>query len=294
MFRGVFTAIITPFKSGKIDYDAYFSLLDKQIQAKVSGVVPAGTTGESPTLSHEEHAELIRETVKHVKKRILVVAGTGSNSTREAVELTEAACKDGVDGILQVNPYYNKPTQEGLYQHFKEIADHSSVPVMLYNIPGRTSVNLLPETVLRLSEHPKIRSMKEATGDLGQMAKLISLVGDKLTVLSGDDNLTLPLLSVGGVGVVSVISNLFPESLVKLVESFQKGDLKAAQKIHYDFLDLFSLAFVETNPIPIKAAMSWNGYCTPEIRLPMTILTPGPAADKLKKTVSDLIAKGYK
>lgn len=294
MFRGVFTAIITPFKNGKIDYDSYFALLDKQIQAGVSGVVPAGTTGESPTLSHEEHAELIRETVRHVKKRILVVAGTGSNSTREAVELTEAACKDGVDGILQVNPYYNKPTQEGLYLHFKEVADHSSVPVMLYNIPGRTSVNLLPETVLRLSAHPKIRSMKEATGDLGQMSKLISLVDDSFTVLSGDDNLTLPLLAVGGVGVVSVISNIFPGSLVQLVDSFQKGDLKTARKIHYDFVDFFSLAFLETNPIPIKAVMHWNGYCSAEIRLPMTPLSSGAGADKLKKTVSDLIAKGYK
>ncbi|TGL59254.1 4-hydroxy-tetrahydrodipicolinate synthase [Leptospira sarikeiensis] len=294
MFQGVFTAIITPFRNGKIDYDSYFAILDKQIQARVSGVVPCGTTGESPTLSHEEHAELIRETVKHVKKRVLVVAGTGSNSTREAVELTEAACKDGVDGILQVNPYYNKPTQEGLYLHFKEVADHSSVPVMLYNIPGRTSVNLLPETTLRLSEHPKIRSMKEATGDLGQMSKLISLVGDKMTVLSGDDNLTLPLLSLGGKGVVSVISNLFPESLVKLVESFQKGEIATAQKIHYDFIELFALAFIETNPIPIKAAMSWNGHCSAEIRLPMTALSAGPGADRLKKTVSDLISKGYK
>lgn len=207
--------------------------------------------------------------------------------------LTEEACKDGVDGILQVNPYYNKPTQEGMYLHFKEIADHSSVPIMLYNIPGRTSVNLLPETVLRLSEHPQIRSMKEATGDLGQMAKLISLVGNKMTVLSGDDNLTLPLLSVGGVGVVSVISNLFPASIVKLVDTFQKGDMKAAQKIHYDFLELFALAFTETNPIPIKAAMSWNGYCSSEIRLPLTPLTQNAAAEKLKKTISDLIGKGY-
>ncbi|EPG74845.1 4-hydroxy-tetrahydrodipicolinate synthase [Leptospira fainei serovar Hurstbridge str. BUT 6] len=293
MFRGVYTAIITPFKNGKIDYDSYFSLLEKQIKGGVSGVVPCGTTGESPTLSHDEHAELIRETVRTVKKRIQVVAGTGSNSTQEAVSLTEEACKDGVDGILQVNPYYNKPTQEGMYLHFKEIADHSSVPIMLYNIPGRTSVNLLPETVLRLAEHPRIRSMKEATGDLGQMAKLISLVGNKMTVLSGDDNLTLPLLSVGGVGVVSVISNLFPASIVRLVGSFQKGDLQTAQKIHYDFLELFALAFTETNPIPIKAAMSWNGYCSPEIRLPLTPLTQNAAAEKLKKTISDLIGNGY-
>ncbi|MGQ2826421.1 4-hydroxy-tetrahydrodipicolinate synthase, partial [Leptospira kirschneri] len=184
MFQGVYTAIITPFKNDKIDYDSYFKLLEKQIKAGVSGVVPCGTTGESPTLSHSEHAELIRETVKAVQGKIQVVAGTGSNSTKEAIELTEAACKDGVDGILSVNPYYNKPTQEGLFLHFKSIAEHSTVPVMLYNIPGRTSVNLLPETVLRLSEVKQIRSMKEATGDLGQMGKLISLVGNKMTVLS--------------------------------------------------------------------------------------------------------------
>ncbi|TGK10066.1 4-hydroxy-tetrahydrodipicolinate synthase [Leptospira fletcheri] len=293
MFQGVYTAIITPFRNGKIDYDAYFSLLEKQIRGGVSGVVPCGTTGESPTLSHEEHAELIRETVRTVNGRIQVVAGTGSNSTREAVELTKAACKDGVDGILQVNPYYNKPTQEGMFLHFKEVADHSSVPIMLYNIPGRTGVNLLPETVLRLSEHPRIRSMKEATGDLGQMSKLISLVGEKMTVLSGDDNLTLPLLAVGGVGVVSVISNLFPSSLVQLVDSFRKGDLTTARRIHYDFLDLFALAFTETNPIPIKAAMSWQGHCSPEIRLPLTSLTQNAAAEKLKKTVVSLIEKGY-
>ncbi|PJZ69297.1 4-hydroxy-tetrahydrodipicolinate synthase [Leptospira perolatii] len=293
MFQGVYTAIVTPFKNGKIDYDSYFKILEKQIKGGVTGIVPCGTTGESPTLSHAEHAELIRETVKAVQGKVQVVAGTGSNSTREAVELTEAACKDGVDGVLSVNPYYNKPTQEGLYLHFKEIAEHSSVPVMLYNIPGRTSVNLLPETVLRLSQLPKIRSMKEATGDLGQMAKLISVVGSKMTVLSGDDNLTLPLLSIGGVGVVSVVTNLFPASIVKLVESFRKGDLETARKIHYDFLELFSLAFIETNPIPIKAAMSWQGYCTQEIRLPMTPLSEGPGAEKLKKAISDLLSKGY-
>ncbi|MCG6192837.1 4-hydroxy-tetrahydrodipicolinate synthase [Leptospira sp. FAT2] len=293
MFQGVYTAIITPFKNGKIDYDSYFKLLEKQIKAEVSGVVPCGTTGESPTLSHSEHAELIRETVKVVKNRIQVVAGTGSNSTREAIELTEAACKDGVDGILSVNPYYNKPTQEGLFQHFKEIAEHSSVPVMLYNIPGRTSVNLLPETVLRLSEVKHIRSMKEATGDLGQMSKLISLVGHKMTVLSGDDNLTLPLLAVGGVGVVSVVSNLFPKALVQLVNAFHEGNLAEARRIHYDFLDVFSLAFMETNPIPIKAAMSWFGHCSPEIRLPMTPLSQNETSAKFKKALEGLKEKGY-
>ncbi|MDV6234684.1 4-hydroxy-tetrahydrodipicolinate synthase [Leptospira ellisii] len=293
MFQGVYTAIITPFKNDSIDYDSYFKLLEKQIKAGVDGVVPCGTTGESPTLSHSEHAELIRETVRAVQGKIQVVAGTGSNSTKEAIELTEAACKDGVNGILSVNPYYNKPTQEGLFQHFKAIAERSSVPVMLYNIPGRTSVNLLPETVLRLSEVQQIRSMKEATGDLGQMAKLISLVGDKMTVLSGDDNLTLPLLAIGGVGVVSVISNLFPKTMVRLVRSFQEGKTSEARKIHYDFIDVFALAFMETNPIPIKAAMHWFGHCGQEIRLPLTRLSQNPTSEKFRTVLDSLRQKGY-
>ncbi|XDD52026.1 4-hydroxy-tetrahydrodipicolinate synthase [Leptospira sp. WS92.C1] len=293
MFQGVYTAIITPFKNGKIDYDSYFKLLEKQIKAGVNGIVPCGTTGESPTLSHVEHAELIRETVKAVANKVQVIAGTGSNSTLEAIELTEAACKDGVDGILSVNPYYNKPTQEGLFLHFKEIAEHSSVPVMLYNIPGRTGVNVLPETVLRLSEVKNIRSMKEATGDLGQMAKLISLVGHKMTVLSGDDNLTLPLLAIGGVGVVSVISNLFPKAMVGLVQNFHDGKVAEARKIHYDFIEVFALAFMETNPIPIKAAMHWFGHCSPEIRLPMTPLTQNDTSAKFKKVLEGLKEKGY-
>nr|WP_175612193.1 4-hydroxy-tetrahydrodipicolinate synthase [Leptospira santarosai] len=293
MFQGVYTAIITPFKDDKIDYDSYNKLLEKQIKAGVNGVVPCGTTGESPTLSHTEHAELIRETVKAVGGKIQVVAGTGSNSTREAIELTEAACKDGVDGILSVNPYYNKPTQEGLFQHFRAIAEHSSVPVMLYNIPGRTSVNLLPETVLRLSEVKRIRSMKEATGDLGQMGKLISLVGNKMTVLSGDDNLTLPLLAIGGAGVVSVVSNLFPKAMVQMNENFRDGKISEARKIHYDFIEAFALAFMETNPIPIKAAMTWFGHCGPEIRLPLTRLSQNETTVKFKKTLETLKEKGY-
>ncbi|WP_078130166.1 4-hydroxy-tetrahydrodipicolinate synthase [Leptospira alexanderi] len=293
MFQGVYTAIITPFKNDKIDYESYNKLLEKQIKAGVNGVVPCGTTGESPTLSHTEHAELIRETVKAVQGKIQVVAGTGSNSTREAIELTEAACKDGVDGILTVNPYYNKPTQEGLFQHFKAIAEHSSVPVMLYNIPGRTSVNLQPETVLRLSEVKQIQSMKEATGDLGQMGKLISLVGNKMTVLSGDDNLTLPLLAIGGVGVVSVVSNLFPKAIVQMVKNFQDGKITEARKIHYDFIEVFALAFMETNPIPIKAAMAWFGHCGPEIRLPLTRLSQNETSVKYKKTLETLKEKGY-
>jgi 4-hydroxy-tetrahydrodipicolinate synthase len=293
MFKGVFTAIITPFKNDKIDYPSYFRILDNQLQSGVSGVVPCGTTGESPTLSHEEHSELIQKTVEYVNQKILVIAGTGSNSTKEAISLTEKACKDKVDGILSVNPYYNKPTQEGMFQHFNEIANHSSKPVMLYNIPGRTSVNLLPETIKRLSENKNIQSIKEATGDLGQMARTIQAVGDKMTVLSGDDNLTLPLLSIGGKGVVSVISNLFPKSVSEIVKEFLNGNLENSRKIYFDLLPVFTLAFCETNPIPVKAAMNWLGYSENSLRLPLTSLQNSSSADDFKKHIFRLKDKGY-
>lgn len=293
MFQGVFTAIITPFKSDKIDYAAYFRILDMQIQSGVAGVVPCGTTGESPTLDYAEHLELIQKTVEYVDGKILVVAGTGSNSTMEAVYLTEEACKAGVDGVLSVNPYYNKPTQEGLYLHFKKIAEAASKPIMLYNVPGRTAVNLTPDTIKRLSEIPNINSIKEATGDVGQMAKTIQAVGAKMNVLSGDDNLTLPLLAIGGKGVVSVVSNFFPKSLATMVNSFFEGDIESARKIHYDLLNVFSLVFCETNPIPVKAVMNWLGYCENTLRLPMTPLSNIPQAEELKKQIFHLRGLGY-
>ncbi|TGL12566.1 4-hydroxy-tetrahydrodipicolinate synthase [Leptospira meyeri] len=292
MFQGVYTAVITPFRQGKIDYDSYFKILENQIRSGVAGVVPCGTTGESPTLSYEEHKELIQKTVKVVAGKIQVIAGTGSNSTKEAIELTESACADGVDGILTVNPYYNKPTQEGMFRHFTEIANVSSKPVMLYNIPGRTNVNLLPETVAKLSTHPKIAAIKEATGDLGQMAKVIAATPPDFDLLSGDDNLTLPVLSIGGKGVVSVVSNLFPRACVDMVSLYLRGDLEASKKIYYKLLPVFINAFIETNPIPIKAAMSWFGYCENELRLPMTSLSEGLAADAFKKTVFQLKEEG--
>ncbi|TGK82530.1 4-hydroxy-tetrahydrodipicolinate synthase [Leptospira noumeaensis] len=292
MFQGVYTAVITPFRQGKIDYDSYFKILENQIRSGVAGVVPCGTTGESPTLSYAEHKELIQKTVKVVAGKIQVIAGTGSNSTKEAIELTESACTDGVDGILTVNPYYNKPTQEGMFRHFTEIANVSSKPVMLYNIPGRTNVNLLPETVARLSAHPKIAAIKEATGDLGQMAKVIAATPSDFDLLSGDDNLTLPVLSIGGRGVVSVVSNLFPRACVDMVSLYLRGDLEASKKIYYKLLPVFINAFIETNPIPIKAAMSWFGYCENELRLPMTSLSEGSPADNFKKTVFQLKEEG--
>jgi 4-hydroxy-tetrahydrodipicolinate synthase len=292
MFQGVYTAVITPFRQGKIDYDSYFKILENQIRSGVAGVVPCGTTGESPTLSYEEHKELIQKTVQVVSGKIQVIAGTGSNSTKEAIELTESACADGVDGILSVNPYYNKPTQEGMFQHFTAIANVSSKPVMLYNIPGRTNVNLLPETVSRLAAHPKIAAIKEATGDLGQMAKVISQCPTNFDLLSGDDNLTLPVLSIGGKGVVSVVSNLFPRACVDMVSLYLRGDLEASKKIYYKLLPVFVNAFIETNPIPIKAAMSWFGYCSNELRLPMTSLSESPSAESFKKIVFQLKEEG--
>lgn len=292
MFQGVYTAVITPFHKGAVDYDSYFRLLDLQIKGGVNGVVPCGTTGESPTLSHEEHKKLILETVAHVKGRVQVIAGTGSNSTAEAIELTEEACRSGVDGLLSVNPYYNKPTQEGMFQHFKAIAEKATKPIMLYNIPGRTNVNLLPETVKRLSEISNIRSIKEATGDLGQMAKVVALLPKDFTLLSGDDNLTLPVLSIGGKGVVSVVSNLFPKSVVEMVTLFQKGQILESQSLYFKLLPVFISAFIETNPIPIKAAMSWFGYCQNELRLPMTALSEGEPANQFKKLVFSLRDQG--
>ncbi|MCB1193333.1 MAG: 4-hydroxy-tetrahydrodipicolinate synthase [Leptospiraceae bacterium] len=293
MLKGVFTAIITPFKDGNIDYESYYKILDRQIQCGITGIVPCGTTGESPTLSFEEHSEFIRKTVEYVNKRVLVIAGTGSNSTTEAIKLTNDACEDGVDGILSVNPYYNKPTQEGLYQHFLKIAQVSSKPVMLYNIPGRTGVNLLPETINRLADHPNIKAVKEASGNLGQMAQLIMLCGDKLNVLSGDDSLVLPLMAIGGKGVVSVVSNLFPRSMSKLVTLIEGNEMEEARKLYFKLLPVFNLSMIETNPIPVKTAMNWLGHCTDEIRLPLTSMTRGTNYDQFNKIIFQLRDNGF-
>jgi 4-hydroxy-tetrahydrodipicolinate synthase len=290
MYQGVYTAIITPFRNGNIDYDSYFKLLDRQIEAKVAGVVPCGTTGESPTLSHEEHKDLIKKTVNHVNKRIQVIAGTGSNSTQEAIELTKSACEDGVDGVLVVNPYYNKPTQDGMIQHFTLIADASKVPLMLYNIPGRTGVNLTPESIFKLSQHPNIQSVKEASGDLGQMAKVISLTlrNTRFKLLSGDDNLLLPVLSIGGTGVVSVVSNLFPKTMVDIVNLWNSGEINLSRELYYKLFPVFQYAFIETNPIPVKAALSWWGYCDNDLRLPLTKLSNSPSSEQFKKVLDSL------
>ncbi|MFN3603480.1 MAG: 4-hydroxy-tetrahydrodipicolinate synthase [Leptonema sp. (in: bacteria)] len=279
--QGVFTAIITPFtKEGdKIDYDSYFRLLQRQMDAGVSGVVPCGTTGESPTLSYEEHKELIKKTVEYVNGKILVVAGTGSNSTEEAIHLTKEACRVGVDAVMLVSPYYNKPTQEGLYRHFKKIAENSSVPVILYNIKGRTGVNIEPETFLRLQDTKNIVAVKEASGDLNQMIKILKITNHKLTLLSGDDNLIPPVMGIGGSGVISVASNIYPKKLVKMVDYYLLGDFEKGNQIFYHLFDFMNALFWETNPIPVKAAAKILNFCESTLRLPLCEMDP----EKVKK-----------
>jgi len=293
MFEGLYTALVTPFRGDSIDYDALEKIIEHQIKGGVDGVVPAGTTGESPTLSFDEHKELIRQTVKMVNGRVKVVAGTGANSTREAICLSKSAEDAGANGILSVNPYYNKPTQEGLILHFEAIANSISIPVILYNIPGRTAVNFMPESVASLLERvDNITAIKEATGDLAQMMRVHELCGDRLTLLSGDDNLLLPLLSIGGKGIISVLSNLFPADLKAVIDNFNNNDIIKSREAFYKILPLCRAMFLETNPIPIKSAMAMAGYCSSDMRLPMVPLGPANKevlAEALKKYGADFI-----
>src|SRR5438105_12457381 len=240
MFRGTFTALVTPFRNGGIDVSAFETLIETQIAAGITGIVAIGTTGESPTLSHDEREQLIRLAVATTNKRCLVLAGTGSNATQHAIADTKLAEKLGVDGALLVAPYYNKPSQEGLFRHFKAITDATSLPIMLYNIPGRCSVDILPETVARLAKECRnIVSIKEASGSVERVGELRRRLPEAFTILSGDDSLTLPFMAVGAVGVVSVASNLFPSQVCALVRACESGDLKAAERLHRKFLPLF-------------------------------------------------------
>jgi 4-hydroxy-tetrahydrodipicolinate synthase len=287
MFEGVYTALITPFRNGAIDYGALEKLVAMQIEGGVDGIVPMGTTGESPTVSFEEHKEFIRRVVALVKGRVKVIAGTGANSTDEAIWLSREAEEAGVDGVLQVNPYYNKPTQRGLIAHFESVAKSIKVPVVLYNIPGRTGVNFLPAGVKELIDRVgNVVAMKEASGDIQQMMELYELCGDRLTLLSGDDNILLPFLSIGGKGVISVLSNLLPADVKKVVTLFNQGKLDEARKQFYRLLPLCRAMFLETNPIPVKAAMAMAGYCTDDLRLPMVPLSDENRA-KLRKALMD-------
>lgn len=269
MFSGSYTAIVTPFKNGKVDFNAFEKLINLQYEAGITGIVPCGTTGESATLSHQEHDEVIEAAVKFAKGKLKVFAGTGSNSTTEAIRLSKHAEEVGCDGVLLVSPYYNKPTQQGLYLHYKEIANSIKIPVILYNIQGRTSVNIEPQTIARLAKDCKnIVAVKEASGSLDQMSQIKVLAPD-FTLLSGDDTLTLPVMSIGGVGVISVLSNIMPKEVAELVNTFLKGDLKKAEQMHYKLFPIVKAMFIETNPIPVKTAMEMMGLCSGDLRLPM-------------------------
>jgi 4-hydroxy-tetrahydrodipicolinate synthase len=286
MFKGAITAIVTPFKNGQFDEAAYRELIEFQIKGGIHGIVPCGTTGESATLSHAEHKRVVETCIDQVKKRVMVIAGTGSNNTAESLELTQHAEKAGADAALMITPYYNKPTQEGLYQHYKTVASNTKIPIVVYNVPSRTSVNLLPETVARLAELPTIKGIKEATGDLKQCAKVLQLCGDKITVLSGDDFTVLPLLAVGGMGVISVTSNVAPGDMAGMCNAFFQGDLAAARALHYKMWPLMEAMFFETNPTPAKTALKMMGKITGEVRQPLWAMSAANE-DKLRQVMQE-------
>jgi 4-hydroxy-tetrahydrodipicolinate synthase len=289
-FKGVYTAIVTPFqKDGGLDEAALRNLIDTQIGGGVSGLVPCGTTGESPTLDYDEHDRVIELTIEHTHGRVPVIAGTGSNSTAEAVMLSRHAEKAGADALLLVNPYYNKPTQKGLFLHFREIARSVSVPCVLYNIKGRTGVNLETETLVSLTKECKnIVAVKEASGSLDQMSSVIASTDKGFRVLSGDDNMTLDLIKAGGHGVISVASNLVPEKMVRLVTSALSGDMKTAESINAELADLFSVLFIETNPIPVKTALAMMARCEEVFRLPMCELSTSENRAALRTVIEKL------
>ena len=280
MFAGVYTAMVTPFQSdGSIDEGALRALVDAQIAGGVQGLVPMGTTGESPTVTHEENIRVIEVVADQAAGRTSIIAGTGSNSTAEAIRMTKLAKDVGATATLQVTPYYNKPTQEGLYRHFMTIAEATDLPMVVYNIPGRTARNVENETMLRLATHPNIVAVKEASGSMAQVMDLVSARPEGFKVLSGDDNLTLPLMALGGEGVVSVASNIAPRLMGQLVAAARRDDLTAAREMHYRLLPLFKAVFLQTNPIPIKYALAAKGIVTEAYRLP---LVPLDETDKRK------------
>ena len=285
MFKGVFVAIITPFKNGKIDEEALRGLIDFQIAGGVDGIVPCGTTGESATLNHEEHDQVIRIAVDACKGKASVLAGTGSNSTQEAIQLSRNAKNAGADGLLQITPYYNKPNQEGLYHHFSSIADAVDLPIVLYNVPSRTSVNMVPETVVRLAKTEKIVGIKEASGSLQAISKIIDNCGKDFTVLSGDDPLLWPILAIGGKGVISVTANILPAKVAALCKAAAIGDIAEARSLHYELMDINDSLFIDTNPIPVKAALHLMGKIENELRGPLIKLSKD-TLERLKKAMA--------
>jgi len=268
MFKGCFVAIVTPFRKGEIDEENFRGLIQFQLEKGIDGIVPCGTTGESPTLSYEEHKRVIRITVEEVKGRVPVIAGTGSNSTREAEELTVYAKETGADAALVITPYYNKPTQRGMEIHYQKLAA-IGLPIIIYNVPSRTGVNILPATVSKLSKLKNIVGIKEASGSMDQVSNIISLCESEFAVLSGDDSLTLPILALGGVGVISVLANILPAEVTQLVKAWLEGEHERAKKLHYKLYPLFKAMFIETNPIPVKTAMARLNMIPKEWRPPL-------------------------
>jgi 4-hydroxy-tetrahydrodipicolinate synthase len=285
MFRGAFTALITPFKNGQIDYPALQALIESQIAGGIDGLVPCGTTGESSTLSEQEHGELITFTVKTARKRVMVIAGTGSNSTAEAVHYTRFAKQAGADAALLVCPYYNRPSQRGLIAHFTAVADAVDIPQVLYNIPGRSGVNLLPETIAELSRHPKIAGVKEASGNLEQMIKIRSLCRPDFDLISGDDTLTLPILSVGGVAVISVVSNVIPRETSRMVHAYLEGKGGESMDLFHKYFDLAkAIMSADVNPVGIKTCLTIQGRIAEEFRLPLVQAT-AEAKENLRRVL---------
>ena len=287
MFKGSIVAIVTPFNNGKVDEKALGNLIEWHIKQGTNAIVPCGTTGESATLDYEEHHRVIRFTVEKVRKRVPVIAGTGANSTDETIMITKEAKKSGADAALVVAPYYNKPTQEGLYRHYKAVARAVNMPIVLYNVPGRTAVNILPSTVARLAEIKNIVALKEATGDMKQASEVIRLCGDKITVLSGDDFTTLPLMALGGKGTISVSANVAPKLVSRMCALWEQGRYAEARKIHFQLEPLNASMFIETNPIPVKTALSLMGKIREEFRLPLCEMAPANK-EKLKKVLKDM------
>jgi len=286
MFSGAMVAIVTPFSNGKVDEEAFRRLINFQIDNGTQAIIPCGTTGESATMTHEEHKQVVEFTIKEVNGRVPVIAGTGSNSTSEAIQLTRHAKEAGADGALMICPYYNKPTQEGLYQHFKAVAEAVPIPIIMYNILSRTGVNMVPETVARCAEIENIVGTKEASGNLQQMTEIVELCGKDFDLISGDDPLTLPLMAVGGKGVISVASNVVPKEVAEMTGAFLEGDLARAQDLNIRLQSLFRALFLVTNPIPVKMALGFMGMIDPEMKLPLYPMEPAET-EKLKKVLAD-------
>jgi 4-hydroxy-tetrahydrodipicolinate synthase len=277
-YPGTLTALITPFRDGAIDHAALEKIVDDQIANGTHGLVPCGSTGESATLSHDEHVEVIKLVVARAKGRVPVIAGTGSNSTAEAIRLTEGAKRAGADAALLISPYYNRPTQDGIYRHYRAIAEATRFPLIVYNIPGRTASKIEASTLERLCEVEEIVGIKEATGSLDEVQEVIRRCGDRLPVYAGDDVLTLPIMAVGGTGVISVVGNIVPKAWAEAVDAMVRGDWDDARRRHYAVLPLMRVLFLETNPIPIKAAMAMLGCCRDEVRLPLLPMSEAPRA----------------